>query len=130
MSYIAAKRTLRSSVQNVLFPHPDARTPDRLRSRRQIGQVLAFGGLPLDNLQMPVLHDILLQSTPNLIIRAVPLVLRVPDSSSAASSAPASSSWLPLAGAIGAVLGACIAGTIGFASSWYALRRQGLQAFN
>jgi hypothetical protein len=79
---------------------------------------------------MPVLHDILLRSTPNLIIRAVPLVLQMPDSSSAASSAPASSSWLSLAGAIGAVLGACIAGTIGFASSWYALRRQGLQAFN
>jgi hypothetical protein len=79
---------------------------------------------------MLVLHDILLQSTSNLIIRVAPVVLRVPDPSLAASPTPASSSWLPLAGAVGAVLGACIAGTIGFASSWYALRRQGLQAFN
>src|SRR6476659_7696841 len=79
---------------------------------------------------MPVLHNIFLQSAPNLIFRVTPHVLHAPDSSSAASPTPASSSWLPLAGAIGAVLGACIAGAIGFASSWYALRRQGLHALN
>lgn len=33
-------------------------------------------------------------------------------------------SWLPVAGAIGAVAGACIAGVIGFLSSWYTQRRQ------
>jgi hypothetical protein len=40
------------------------------------------------------------------------------------SQAATSPSWLPVAGAIGAVLGACIAGAIGFASSWYTQRRQ------
>jgi hypothetical protein len=89
-----------------------------------------LGVVSLDNLRMPVLHDILLQSTLNLIIHAIPILFQTPNSSTAAGPAPASSSWLPLAGAIGAVLGACIAGAIGFASSWYALRRQGLQAFN
>ncbi len=39
-------------------------------------------------------------------------------------AAQASSSWIPVVGAIGAVLGACIAGAIGFASSWYTLRVQ------
>jgi hypothetical protein len=77
---------------------------------------------------MPVLHDILLEPIHNLIIPAVPVVFQ--GSLSAANPAPVSSSWLSLAGAIGAVIGALIAGTIGFASSWYALRRQGLQAFN
>jgi hypothetical protein len=35
-----------------------------------------------------------------------------------------SPSWLPVAGAVGAVLGACIAGAIGFLGSWYTQRRQ------
>src|SRR6185437_7973851 len=35
-----------------------------------------------------------------------------------------SPSWLPVAGAVGAVLGACIAGAIGFVNSWYTLRKQ------
>jgi uncharacterized protein YjbI with pentapeptide repeats len=38
--------------------------------------------------------------------------------------ASGSPSWLPVAGAIGAVVGACIAGGIGFANSWYTLRKQ------
>lgn len=36
----------------------------------------------------------------------------------------ASSSWLPVAGAVAAVLGSCIAGGIGFASTWFTLRKQ------
>jgi hypothetical protein len=42
----------------------------------------------------------------------------------AGTQAATSPSWLPVAGAIGAVLGACIAGAIGFVSSWYTQRRQ------
>lgn len=45
----------------------------------------------------------------------------------AASTGQASSSpsWLaPVAGAVGVVLGACVAGVFGFASSWYTLRKQ------
>jgi hypothetical protein len=38
--------------------------------------------------------------------------------------AATSPSWLPVAGAIGAVAGACIASVIGFLSSWYTQRRQ------
>jgi hypothetical protein len=33
-------------------------------------------------------------------------------------------SWLPVAGAVGAVIGALIAGTVGLISSWYTLRKQ------
>jgi hypothetical protein len=40
------------------------------------------------------------------------------------TQAATSPSWLPVAGAIGAVLGASIAGAIGFLNSWYTQKRQ------
>ena len=43
---------------------------------------------------------------------------------SVGTASPSSPSWLPVAGAAGAVLGAIIAGVIGFVSSRYTLRKQ------
>jgi hypothetical protein len=79
---------------------------------------------------MPVLHYVLLQSPPNFAIHAVPLKIQASSFSSRASTAPVPGSWISWAGAIGAILGASIAGVIGFASSWYSLRKQGLHALN
>ena len=89
---------------------------------------LASVDLMVDNSQM-----LMLQAIPQLITfapHAAVLVLKTSDPTAQGSSGSSSSPWISVAGAVGAVLGACIAGSIGFASSWYALRRQGLQAFN